>query len=382
VPAASASALPLLNCTVVDFSWLLPGQFATRILRDLGARVIKIELPGGDYIRDLRPRGYASVNRGKQSVTLDLKQDASREVLYRLVSKADVFVEGFRPGVAARLGGGYEQLSSVRPELIYCSISGFGQQGTRKDRAGHGLNYSSLAGMQSLAGRSTALTPSIADVASSLYAAIAILSAMVAVPRIGQYIDLSITDSVFGLMTEMLAGDHGAIVEDGNAVGAFGVFEAADGALLSVGAVEDHFWTALCDAIGRPEWRSRPGWDSFEGRCENGTEIQAGLQSLFALRSRDELLQLLDRAGVPAEPVNGLAEAVVDPAATERLVISWIDEPELGMVPQVGFPAHFATWGEAEAAPAPRIGEHTESILRELEFSQEEIQLLQSNGAV
>jgi len=374
--------LPLSHCTVVDLSWLLPGQFATRILRDLGARVIKIELPGGDYARDLRPRGYASVNRGKQGLTLDLKKDGAREVLYRLVRKADVFVEGFRPGVVARLGASYEQLSSVRPDLIYCSISGFGQEGTRRLRVGHGLNFSSLAGMQSLAGRSTALTPIIADLAGSLYAAIAILSAMAAVPRKGQYIDLSITDSVFGLMTEILAGDHGSADEDGNAVGAFGVYEAADGALLSVGAVEDQFWRALCDAIGRPEWGGRPGWDSFEGRRENGAEIQAALQSIFALRPREELLDLLDGVGVPSEPVNTLAEAVADPIASERDVISWIDEPDLGAIAQVRFPARFVTGSEAEAAPAPRVGEHTESILSELEFSQEEIQLLQSHSAV
>jgi len=382
MPAGDASPLPLSNCTVVDFSWLLPGQFATRILRDLGARVIKIELPGGDYARDLGPRGYASVNRGKEGLTLDLKKDASHEVLYRLVSKSDVFVEGFRPGVVARLGASYERLSSIRPQLIYCSISGFGQHGTRRYRVGHGLNYSSLAGMQTLAGRSTALTPRIADLAGSLYAAIAILSAMAAVPRTGQYIDLSITDSVFGLMTEMLAGDHESTDADGDAVGAFGVFQAADGALLSVGAIEEQFWTALCNTIGRPEWGTRPGWDSFQGRRENGAQIQAALQSIFALSPREELLDLLDGAGVPSEPVNGLAEAVVDPIAAERHLISWIDQPTLGVIPQVRFPVRFATGSEAEAAPAPGVGEHTESILSELDFSQEEIQLFQSHGVV
>jgi len=161
-----------------------------------------------------------------------------------------------------------------------------------------------------------------------------------------------------------------------------GVFDAADGALLSAGAAEDDPWRALCDYIGRLVWRRRAGWESHQGRRQNGTEIDAALEPLFAVPVRDGLLlHLVDGAGVPSQAVNGLAEAVVGRDAAERHVMSWTDKPDFGSVPQMRSPAPFVP-AEAEAAPAPRMGEHTESTASELEFSQEEFHLVQSHGAV
>ena len=381
-PAAEKAYAPLTDLTVIDCCWLLPGQFAAQILGDLGARILKIEHPDGDYARDIGPFGYAAVNRGKEGLTLNLKQEGADEVLRRLVARADVFIEGFRPGVMARLGGSWDELRAVRPELVYCSISGFGQDGQRRARVGHGLNYASLAGMQSRAGRSTTLTPVLADLAGSLYAVIAILAALKR-PGRGQFIDLSITDAVYGLMSEMLAGnDLLAHESDDAGAGAFGVFEARGGDLMSVGAVEDVFWRALCVAVGHPEWPDRTGWGVYEERRQQAREIRSALEEVFALRPRTEWLHVLGAAGVPAEAVNDLAEATVDPLAMERGLVSWVDEPGLGKVAHVRFPALFSDSDPAPAGRAPEIGEHTDAILAELGFSPAQVQDLKRRDVV
>lgn len=267
------------DLTVIDFCWLLPGQFVGMVLGDLGARVIKIELPGtGDYARGMGAEGFAAVNRGKEGLTLNLKIPAAREVMNRLARRSDVLLEGFRPGVMARLGASYETLSEIQPSLLYCSLSGFGQTGPHRDLPGHGLNYAAIAGLQHMAGDSESLSPTIGDLAGSMFAIIAVLAAIRERDRhgTGQYIDMAITDAVYGLLTESLAGGHR---RSGQRQGTFGVFTAADGRMITIGAVEDHFFASLARAIGRPEWLDDPRYATYHARGVNGHELRPDVES-------------------------------------------------------------------------------------------------------
>jgi crotonobetainyl-CoA:carnitine CoA-transferase CaiB-like acyl-CoA transferase len=345
--------------------------------------VVKIELPGGDYSRSFDPPGWASINRGKEGLTLNLRPAEGREVMMRLAARADVVVEGFRPGVMDRLGVGYEALRQVQPRLVYCSISGFGQDGDQRLRAGHGLNYAGVAGMVDFAGDSSMLIGLASDLSSSLYAAIAILAAL----RYrdgsgqGQHIDLSITDTTYALMTEHLAGGHGE-QQQRQPSGTFGVFIGADGRPFTLAAVEDQFWIALCAVLERPDWATNPQYADDAGRHRYAAEIRAQLAGAFAERPTSEWLDRLEQAGVPAGPVNNLGQATRDPYAVSRELVAWVPQDDVGLVAQVQFPARFSEIERAPVSVAPTAGEHTESLLSELGYSADERAALRRAGVV
>lgn len=370
------------DLTVIDCCWLLPGQFVAMVLGDLGARVIKIEMPEtGDYARQMGGEGFATVNRGKEGLTLNLRIPAAQEVMHRLVNRSDVLLEGFRPGVMARLGASYETLAAIQPSLLYCSLSGFGQTGPHRDRPGHGLNYAAIAGLQHMAGDSESLAPIIGDLAGSLFAAIAVLAAVRERDRhgTGQYIDMSITDAVYGLLTESLAGGHRGT---GRRQGTFGVFTAADDRLITIGAVEDHFFAALARAIGCPQWLDDPRYATYDARRINGHELRPHVESAVRSRTSSEWLAAFAEAGVPSSLVNDLSEATYDAHAEARQLVTRIDQPGIGQVAQVRFPALFSSLDYRRSAPAPSVGEHTHAILDELGFTQSEIESLRSAGAI
>jgi crotonobetainyl-CoA:carnitine CoA-transferase CaiB-like acyl-CoA transferase len=388
-PARSA----LDGVTVIDACAMMPGQFTAMILGDLGARVIKIERPGtGDFARSGVPGSFEAVNRNKESVTLDLKRPEAREVLHRLVARAHVFLEGFRPGVAERLGASYETLRAVRPDLVYLSLSGYGQTGPYRDRTGHDPNYLAAAGVLWLAGDPDGppegvVGASMADLAGTFWSAISVLAALQARSRhgIGQYIDMSLADAAYSLMTSrmveyLLAGRPPKA--DVMARPGIGVFACADGRYLSVAAVEDHFWDAFCGVIGRDDWLADPRLRRNRDRRAHAREIRAALPAIFAARPRGEWLDELVAAGVPAAPVNDLGEAADDPYAAARDLLSWIDHPVLGKLPQVRFA------GRLEGTPAtirtrpPLLGEHTESVLAELGYADSERAALRGAGVV
>lgn len=378
----SSDRLPLSGLTVIDASWLLPGQFSAMILRDLGARVVKIELPGGDYARAFDEPGWASVNRGKEGLTLNLRPREGHEVMRRLVARADVLVEGFRPGVMDRLGLSYEALRQVQPRLIYCSISGFGQDSPLRMHPGHGLNYAGLAGMVDYAGSSPNLIGLASDLSSSLYATIAILAALRHRDQFGsgQYIDLSITDTTYALMTEHLAGGHRP--EQLPPAGTFDIYVGADGRRFTLAAVEDHFWVALCAVVDRPDWAAGKRFADDVSRRRCATEIRSGLVEVFAHQSAAFWLQRLEQAGVPAGPVNDLSEASHDPYAVSRELVAFIDQDEVGPVAQVQFPARFSEIPRAPIARAPGPGEHTDALLAELGYDVEGGAELRRKGIV
>lgn len=383
----------LEGITVIDACGMMPGQFTAMILGDLGARVIKVERPGtGDFARTTVPGNFEAVNRNKESVTLDLKRPEAREVLHRLVGRADVFMEGFRPGVTARLGADYETLKAVKPDLIYLSLSGYGQTGPYRDRTGHDPNYLAVAGVLWLAGDPDGppegvVGASMADLGGTFWSAICILAALQARNRhgLGQYIDVALADAAYSLMTSrmveyLLAGRPGKEVVMSRP--GIGIFECADGRYLSIAAVEDHFWEGLCRVLGKPEWLSDPRFATNRERRKHGPEIRAALPPIFKTRPLPEWLDELVAAGVPAAPVNDLGEAAEDHHAKAREILQWIDHPVIGRLPQVRFAGLLSETPARIRVRPPLLGEHTDPVLAELGYSPTEVAGLRSSGVI
>jgi crotonobetainyl-CoA:carnitine CoA-transferase CaiB-like acyl-CoA transferase len=363
------------------------------ILADLGARVVKVERPGtGDYSRSSYPGSFESVNRNKEGLTLDLKQPAAREVLRRLVAKADVVLEGFRPGVVARLGADYETLRAVKPDLVYCSISGYGQDGPYRDLSGHDPNYLAVAGVLSLAGDPAGppegvVGASMADLSGSWFATIAILAALRARDRhgIGQYIDVALADSSYALMQSRMVEYLVNGRPDKQTLMArpgIGLFETSDGRYLTIGAAEDHFWRSLCGVMGLDDWVDDKRFQTPVQRRQHGSLIRTRLRETFLREPRDEWLERLRAAGVPCSPVNDLGEAAEDAHAKARRIVEWIEHPTLGRIPQVRFPALLSGTPATTRTRPPLLGEHTEAILQELGYDQQGVKQLREAGAV
>ncbi|CCF96193.1 CoA transferase [Ralstonia solanacearum] len=335
---------PLTGVRVLDLTRLLPGPAATRHLADLGAEVIKIEDPGpGDYARDMlrtpadRAAGrpslfFRALNRGKAELRLDLKRAEDREALIGHARHADVLIESFRPGVMARLGIGWETLRAANPALVMCSISGYGQDGPLAQAAGHDINYIGYAGMlDQLAGdNGTPIVPNvqIGDLlGGALTAAVGILAALVdarATGR-GRHIDVSMTDAVFAhnLMAFFAVGAHGRASRAGTdllngGVPCYGVYRTADGRFMAVGALELKFWQALCDVIGRPEWKGRH-WSC--GQPVGGDEARAlrdALAALFRSATQAEWIARFAGTDCCVTPVLRMEEALQHPLFAER----------------------------------------------------------------
>ena len=336
---------PLESVTVADFSELLPGPFMTGAMAEMGARVIKIERPGGDGMRRSSPGGFEIVNRGKSSVMLDLKKEADRDRAIDIVRDADVMVEGFRPGVMARLGLGYEAMRDLNPGLVYISLSGYGQTGPLVSAPGHDLNYLAQAGVTSLCGRPdgppehTFGLP-VADLGGGLYGLASVTAALLHRTRTGtgQYIDLSITDclahwvnprrGVYNVQgIDDLAGQRQvALVRP-----AYGVFACYDGD-ISVAALEDHFWTALCRAIDVGDFAT-PAYASLSARRDAAAGINAAIARAVAGLTRDEAMAVMTRHDVPASPVLSVAEATASAHFVARNLIV-----ETACGPAVPFP--------------------------------------------
>lgn len=344
---------PLKGVRVLDLTRLLPGAFCTMLLADAGADVIKVEEPGtGDYMRWTPPlvEGqsalFDAINRNKRSVELDLKSERGKEVLLRLVDTADVLVEGNRPGVMERLGLAWAVLHARNRKLVVCSITGYGQHGPFASRAGHDLNYMAIAGGLGLNGESDGppvpLSVQVADIGGGgVQPAVDILAALVAVQRGGEgrWIDVAMTDGAVRWLTLAFAArDHGERVARGDQRLAgrypcYRVYECADGRYYSVAALEPKFWEALCSALGRSDLTGV----QFS---EDATAHQA-VEDVFRSRSRDEWGQVLSQADACCEPV--------------------LDLDEVSGHPQIAARGLFAKSGRG-----PRLGEHTEEILREL----------------
>ena len=391
---------PLEGIKILDLTRLLPGPYGTMLLGDLGAEVIKIEEPErGDYARWNPPQinrvgsRHLLLNRNKKSLTLNLKAPEGKAVLRRMVEQgADVLIEQFRPGVMERLGVGYKDLEKVNPRIIYCSLTGYGQDGPYRDLAGHDLNYIGIAGVLGLTGQKggSPVIPGIQIgdlIGGGLYAVIGILSALMARQKTGrgQYVDISMLDGVVSLLPDSAAlyfaegkAPRAGERRLGGGLPQYQVYQTQDGKYLAVGALEEKFWANLSRLIGRPEWAEKIPRE-LEPRCE---EIQKEMARLFKTKTQKEWLDLLMHEDTCVTAVQSLDEVFADPQVRSRQMLVETTHPKAGRVRQIGVPIKFSETPGEIRMPAPEIGEHTEEILGELGFAQEEIDRLRKMSVI
>lgn len=369
---------PLAGVRILDFSALLPGPFAAAILGDLGADVLKVEPPAGDHARAILPMMFRAANRNKRSLVLDLKQPGSATVVERLAGWADVVIETSRPGVAARIGIGYDALAAINPRLIYCSLSGYGQNGPWRDRPGHDLNYLAAGGGLAFAGQwgrppARSSLP-IADIAGGAFATSAILAALHQAGRTGKgtQLDLSLLES-----TLFCAGLRHGLQETADRTAhlfaANDIFATADGELITLALIEEHFWRNFRDAVRAIEPRiDSPHFADDAGRRRHGDELGRLLRELVATRTAAQWLELLAGRDVPIELCVTPAAAAQGEHIAARGTVQQQGDERIALFP---------VQADGGAVPrlrntAPALGEHTRAVLGELEFSAAEISAL------
>jgi crotonobetainyl-CoA:carnitine CoA-transferase CaiB-like acyl-CoA transferase len=396
------TAAPLDGLLVVDLTRVLSGPYCTMLLADMGARVIKIEQPGrGDDTRAWGPpflgsesAYFLSVNRNKESLTLDLKQPDARRILDTLLGNADVLVENFRPGTMERHGLGYETVSERWSGLIYCSISGFGQSGPRRDQTGYDAVVQAEGGLMSITGQEdrppVRLGVAIADIVTGMFAAQGITLALLARARTGrgQRIDIGMLDSTAALLTYQAANYFATGVAPrrlGNrhpTIVPYETFAAADGELvLAVG--NDELWKRFCEVAGLTHLSEDERFVTNRSRFEHYNELKPQLVDRLRTRSRAEWITLLTARGVPAGAVRDIAEVLEDPQLVARAMIETVDHVTLGAMRVLGIPIKMSeTPGRVRSAP-PILGQHTDQILRsDLGLTVAEIAHLRASRAV
>jgi crotonobetainyl-CoA:carnitine CoA-transferase CaiB-like acyl-CoA transferase len=389
-------ALALSKMRVLDLTQVMAGPFCCQLLADMGADVIKVEPPGtGDQAR--RAMGFSmkgedtaaflAVNRNKRSVALNLKDDAHRDVFYRLADTADVLVENFRPGVTARLGIDYDTLKERSPRLIYASISGFGQTGPYAMRAGFDLIAQGMSGVMSVTGEPGGNPVKcgipIGDLSAGLFCAVGILTAYVAREETGrgQYVDTSLFEGCLALSiwetAELWA--TGRIPQPfGSAhrlTAPYQALRTRDG-YLTVGGNNQRLWRRLCEAIERSELVDDPRFATNRDRMANTAELVAELESTLRERDTDDWVRLLLDAGVPVGPINNYKQVFEDPHTQAREMLVEMEHPVEGTIKGLGIPVKLSeTPGQIRAA-APLLGQHTEEVLEEVGLSREEVEEL------
>ena len=395
-------AMALQGIKVVDLSRMAPGPFCTMVLGDLGADVIRVEEPGGGRMARERSGGvdedaarrnaaFNALNRNKRSIALNLKDEAARKVLRELVKDADVFVEGFRPGVVYRLGCDYETLRDINPRLVYCSLSGYGQDGPYSGLVGHDINYISVGGALGVIGErgGAPVIPYniIADFAGGgLHAATAVLAAIIARGHTGkgQYVDVAMSDGVAYMLASMMSAyfSDGVIATPGamslnGAAPYYNVYECRDGRYLSIGCIEPWFWAALCNALGRDDLISM---QFDESRAEY---IKSELCDIFISRDRDdwwETLSAIDNIAVAK--VTSLDEVASDPQNLHREMVIEAGEVDGQPVRQMGIGPKLSDTPGSVRFTGATTGQHTDEVLAELGYSEGDIAGLRESGAV
>ena len=387
----SGRPAPLAGIKVLDLTRLLPGPLATRHLADLGAEVIKIEDPGGgDYARSMgamhgeRSFFFELCNRNKKSLCLDLKADEGRALLLRLAARADVVVEGFRPGVMTRLGLDHAALAKVNPRIVLCSISGYGQTGPYAQKAGHDINYIGYAGVLEQTGV-VGGPPALSNLQTgdllggTMTAVFGVLAAIIDARANGRgrHVDVSMTDAVLAHaifpMQEVLA--HGSVRPRGEdlltgGVPCYGVYRAADGKHLAVGALEEKFWHRLCEALLRPDLKP-----AHLATGEQGASARAALERIFATRTRDEWVRFFEPFDCCVSPVLSMEESLEDPQVVARGMVTGSGEDRC-FAP----PLRMSDFDPGPAREAPAAGQHREEILGGLGIDRDEIEKLHARG--
>ena len=403
----------LEHLRVLDLTRVLAGPWSTQLLADLGADVIKIERPGsGDdtrawgppYLKDAAGRDtteaayYLSANRGKRSVTVDISKAEGQQLVRRLAAASDIVVENYKVGQLARYGLDYARLAAENPRLIYCSITGFGQDGPYKDRAGYDFIIQAMGGFMSITGERDDLPGggpqkagvAVSDLMTGMYATVAILAAVAQRERTGhgQYIDMALFDTVIA----MLANMNMNYLVTGKAPGRAGnahqnivpyqVFAAADGhVVIAVG--NDGQYAKFCEIAGRPDLAADPRFASNAERVRNRAVLVPLLEQIVRGRPAAFWAEQLEAAGVPCGPINTIAQALADPQAVARGVRIDLPHPTAGKVPQVGMPTRMSASSPSYERPPPLLGEHTDEVLREVAgLHADEIAALRARGVL
>ncbi|MBS7249008.1 MAG: CoA transferase [Candidatus Freyarchaeota archaeon] len=388
---------PLDGVRVLDFSRLLPFNYATLLLADMGAEVLKIEEPIlGDYMRWAPPilkkenAVFLILNRNKKSMKLNLKAEKGREIVRKLVKKYDVVFETFRPGVMEKLGLGYSDLKKINPKIIYCSTTGYGQDGPYVDKPGHDINYISIAGILGVTGRHTGapVIPGIpiADMSSGVFSALAIVSALLARERTGkgQYIDVSMTDTVLTFnvlhigthISGYSLGEEGTLSTLGESA-YYNVYETKDREFIAFGNIEGKFWANFCKVIGREDLIGK----QFVSKKEE-KKVLSEVREIIRTKTRDEWLKIMEGQDICVTPVYSIREVIQDPQLRHRKMFTEVEHPVEGKTLHVAFPLKFSETPATIRTPAPLFGQHTNEVLKELGYNEEEIKSLEKEGVI
>ncbi len=377
---------------VLDLTRLLPGPYCTMFLADLGAEVIKIEEPRqGDYVRVASPYLHEIVNRNKKSICLNLKSVEGREVFKQLAQGADVIIESFRPGVVEKLEVDYKTIKKVKENIIYCSISGYGQSGPYSSIPGHDINYISIGGLLNNNGKvgSEPIIPGtqVADLgAGGMMAVIGILSGLVTrqAHGFGQHIDVSMLDGVISWLTPIVADlfSENGVPARGKSkltggLACYQVYQTKDDKYISIGNLEEKFWENFCNKIGRSDLIGR-----LNDPPEKQSELIRILTDIFKTKTRKEWEKQLFSKDICFAPVLGLEETVTDPQVAHRQMFFEVPHPKLGTVKQVGFPIKLSQTPGKFRHSAPSLGEHTELVLTKLGFDSNKISKLKENNII
>lgn len=375
--------MPLTGVRVLDLTRVLSGPFCTALLGDMGADVIKVEAPEGDSVRnqgavkDGLSWYFAQFNRNKRSIVLDLRKDDAKATLARLIERADVLVENFRPGVLDRLGFDDARLKTLRPGLVLCSINGFGSTGPYRDRPAFDFIAQAMSGFMSVNGgpddpplRSGL---PISDLIAGLYAALAIAAAVPAAKATGQgqRVEVSLTNGLVSLLSYIATNYFStgqAPARSGNdhpIAAPYGLFPTRDGQ-IALAPADNAFFGRLVDALGEPDLKTDPMYATQTARVANRERINAIVGGKLAANTTAWWVETLNKAGVPCGPVNSVAEVFQDPQILQQQMVLDVEHPGHGLIRMLGFPMKFAATPCQVRRPAPRLGEHTAEIMAEL----------------
>jgi len=394
---------PLAGIRVLDFSHAAAGPYATLMLADLGADVIKIEKPGrGDGARymgkpmlgPLESDYYVSINRNKRGVALNLHTDEGKGLALRLAENSDIVIQNFRPGVMDRLGLGFDDMNRRRPGIIYCSISAFGSSGPLRDRPANDIIMQAVSGLMGITGERDGgpvrIGAPVSDYTTGLYSVVGLLAALRQRddhPE-GQHLEIAMLDASLSLMANYVPSVAGLGVKVPRVgrshaqIVPYQAFECSDGAYVMVGAFTNGFWRRLCDAVGHPEWPDDERFTTNADRLNQRDVLIPMFEEIFRTRTREEWLTVLDEADVPSSPVLELDEALTSDQARHNQIVQDIGTPE-NPCPTIRFPVRSTSWPLPESRPSPKIGAHSAEVLRDvLGENDAAIEKLVASGAV
>lgn len=392
--------MPLNGIRVVDLTRIIAGPFCTMLLGDMRAEVIKIEPPKeGDplraqgVIRDGLSWYFASYNRNKKSMTLNLYSDEGKEILSRLIRESDVVVDNFRPGVMAKMGFDYHRLAELKPDIVYCGITGFGKSGPYKERPAFDFIAQAMSGFMSVngeeGGEPMRTGVPISDLVAGLYAAFGIVAALFHRFRTGkgQEVQTSLVDGMVSMLSYMAANylASGKLpVRTGNdhpLVAPYGIFRCSDGE-LAIAPSNDQVYAKFLAALGLEDLRRDPRFMTNDLRMANRKEIKAVVQKVLEKKPRAYWIEHLNKAGVPCSTVMNMADVFSDPQVLHQEMLLEVDHPGHGIVKMLGFPVKLERTPCRVTRPAPELGQHTDEILSGLGMDQETIRELHDRGVV